>query len=191
MRRRVTRRGAGTETDARTTPRSPTRALAGLVFNRAHRLLPPSLLAGFKTCLPFPPPRSLVARYLGYSPSGVVEGELVYANYGTTDDFARLTALGVDARGAIALVRYGGIYRGDKVTSSEPRSLSYAHIRHTHHTCRIHHITSHRIASHHITSHHITSHHITPQNITSHHITPHHITPHHIISSHIIPMRIV
>ncbi|KAK5654491.1 hypothetical protein OQA88_7119 [Cercophora sp. LCS_1] len=44
----------------------------------------------------------------GHSKSGDVKGPLLYANYGTKDDYAKLKALGIDTKGAIALVRYGG-----------------------------------------------------------------------------------
>jgi N-acetylated-alpha-linked acidic dipeptidase len=45
----------------------------------------------------------------------VVEGRVVYANYGTRQDFAKLKELGIDCTGAIVLARYGGNYRGFKV----------------------------------------------------------------------------
>ncbi|KAF5580412.1 n-acetylated-alpha-linked acidic dipeptidase 2 [Fusarium pseudocircinatum] len=44
----------------------------------------------------------------GYSKSGDVKGPLIYANYGTRDDFKHLTSKGVNATGAIALVKNGG-----------------------------------------------------------------------------------
>ncbi|MCX5691425.1 MAG: M28 family peptidase, partial [Planctomycetota bacterium] len=50
-----------------------------------------------------------------YSGSGEVQGRVVYANYGTRQDFAKLKELGVDCTGAIVLARYGGNYRGFKV----------------------------------------------------------------------------
>ena len=53
--------------------------------------------------------------WLGYSGSGEVTGQVVYANYGTKADFATLRRLGVDLTGKIALCRYGGNYRGYKV----------------------------------------------------------------------------
>jgi N-acetylated-alpha-linked acidic dipeptidase len=49
-----------------------------------------------------------------YSGSGDVTGEVVYANYGRKEDFAKLHELGVDASGKVALVRYGGNFRGYK-----------------------------------------------------------------------------
>lgn len=51
----------------------------------------------------------------GYSPSGDVTGRIVYVNYGREQDFAALEAAGVSLEGAIALARYGRIFRGNKV----------------------------------------------------------------------------
>jgi len=50
-----------------------------------------------------------------YSASGEVEAGVVYANYGTKEDFARLRELGIDCTDKIVLARYGGNYRGYKV----------------------------------------------------------------------------
>ena len=50
-----------------------------------------------------------------YSGSGEVEANVVYANYGRLEDFAKLRELGVDCTGKIVLARYGGNYRGYKV----------------------------------------------------------------------------
>lgn len=44
----------------------------------------------------------------GHSKSGKVKGPLVYANYGSRDDFKRLENHGIDIRNSIALVRYYG-----------------------------------------------------------------------------------
>lgn len=57
--------------------------------------------------------------WLGYSGSGEATGEIVYANYGTKQDFAKLKELGVDLKGKIVLCRYGGNYRGFKVKFAE------------------------------------------------------------------------
>ncbi|HYE02168.1 MAG TPA: M28 family peptidase, partial [Phycisphaerales bacterium] len=54
-----------------------------------------------------------------YSGSGDVTAPVVYANYGTKADFARLAELGVDVRGRIVLARYGGNYRGYKAKFAE------------------------------------------------------------------------
>jgi N-acetylated-alpha-linked acidic dipeptidase len=44
----------------------------------------------------------------GHSRSGEAQGPLMYANYGTRQDFKRLHDSGINTRGAIALVRQGG-----------------------------------------------------------------------------------
>jgi N-acetylated-alpha-linked acidic dipeptidase len=54
-----------------------------------------------------------------WSGSGLVEAGVVYVNYGRREDFERLTALGIDPRGKIALARYGGNYRGFKAKFAE------------------------------------------------------------------------
>ena len=56
----------------------------------------------------------VVMPFNGMSPSGDVEAEVVYANYGTPDDFAKLEKLKIDVRGKIVLVRYGQNFRGVK-----------------------------------------------------------------------------
>ncbi|ORY60274.1 uncharacterized protein BCR38DRAFT_444504 [Pseudomassariella vexata] len=49
----------------------------------------------------------------GHSKSGDVKGPLIYANYGSREDFKRLHDSGIDTQGAIALVRYYGS-QGDR-----------------------------------------------------------------------------
>src|SRR5580692_7552862 len=56
----------------------------------------------------------VVMPFSGMSPSGDAEAEVVYANYGTPDDFERLEKLKIDVRGKIVLVRYGQNFRGVK-----------------------------------------------------------------------------
>jgi N-acetylated-alpha-linked acidic dipeptidase len=63
----------------------------------------------------------VVVGYNAYSPSGLVAGEVVYANYGLPDDYAELERLGVDVRGKIVLVRYGQSFRGVKAQQAEKR----------------------------------------------------------------------
>ncbi|CAK7274804.1 hypothetical protein SEPCBS57363_006351 [Sporothrix epigloea] len=57
----------------------------------------------------------------GLSKSGDVRGPLVYANYGSRQDFARLQSMGIETKGAIALVRYYGTQsdRALKVKAAE------------------------------------------------------------------------
>jgi N-acetylated-alpha-linked acidic dipeptidase len=56
----------------------------------------------------------VVMPFNGMSPSGDVEAEVVYANYGTPDDFDKLEKLKIDVRGKIVIVRYGQNFRGVK-----------------------------------------------------------------------------
>src|SRR3954471_20528520 len=58
-------------------------------------------------------PRVLPA-FNAYSPSGDVEADVVYANYGTPQDYKQLESMKVDVRGKLVLVRYGANYRGVK-----------------------------------------------------------------------------
>ncbi len=50
----------------------------------------------------------------GMAPSGDIEAEVVYANYGTPEDFERLEQAKTDVRGKIVVVRYGKSFRGVK-----------------------------------------------------------------------------
>lgn len=54
----------------------------------------------------------------GLSRDGDVLGELVYANYGSKEDYNKLVELGVNLTGKIVLTRYGGIFRGLKVMTT-------------------------------------------------------------------------
>src|SRR6185369_18076363 len=55
-----------------------------------------------------------LASYNAYSKDGDVTAPLVYVNYGRVEDYEQLERMGVSARGAIAIVRYGQIFRGVK-----------------------------------------------------------------------------
>ena len=57
----------------------------------------------------------------GYGASGTADGQVVYANYGSPGDFARLSGMGISVEGKIALVRYGGAFRGLKVKEAQDR----------------------------------------------------------------------
>ncbi|HEX6880167.1 MAG TPA: M28 family metallopeptidase, partial [Terriglobales bacterium] len=52
--------------------------------------------------------------FSGSTPSGDVEADVVYANFGRPQDFAKLRELGIDVRGKLVLVRYGDNFRGVK-----------------------------------------------------------------------------
>eukprot|EP00658_Telonema_sp_P-2_P064663 TRINITY_DN5380_c0_g1_i6.p1 TRINITY_DN5380_c0_g1~~TRINITY_DN5380_c0_g1_i6.p1 ORF type:complete len:316 (-),score=80.41 TRINITY_DN5380_c0_g1_i6:168-1115(-) len=57
----------------------------------------------------------------GYSASGNVTGQLVYVNYGRVEDFEWLAAQGVSVEAKLVIVRYGAIFRGNKVANAEAR----------------------------------------------------------------------
>ena len=61
----------------------------------------------------------MIAPLLGFAKQGSVEGKLLYVNYGRAEDFKVLkNNLGIsDCSGYIAIMRYGKIYRGDKVSN--------------------------------------------------------------------------
>ena len=68
-------------------------------------------------------PRVLPA-FNGSSPSGDVTGDVVYANYGTPDDFQKLANAHIDLHGKVVLVRYGGNFRGVKVYIAQQRGAA-------------------------------------------------------------------
>ncbi|HYH00671.1 MAG TPA: M28 family metallopeptidase [Terriglobales bacterium] len=73
---------------------------------------------------PFQDDARVLGAFNGSSPSGDVEAEVIYANYGRLEDFARLDELNIDVRGKIVLVRYGENYRGDKSHAAEQRGAA-------------------------------------------------------------------
>src|SRR5580704_8764361 len=56
----------------------------------------------------------VITPFNAMSPSGDAEAEVVYANYGSPEDFKKLEQLQVDVRGKVVLVRYGQNFRGVK-----------------------------------------------------------------------------
>lgn len=52
-------------------------------------------------------------------------GDLMYANYGTVDDFLELEKRNLKCTGKIVIMRYGKIFRGNKV-KFEKRLVSFA-----------------------------------------------------------------
>jgi N-acetylated-alpha-linked acidic dipeptidase len=52
--------------------------------------------------------------YNAYSPDGDVTAPLVFVNYGVPEDYERLERLGVSAKGAIVIAKYGKSWRGIK-----------------------------------------------------------------------------
>ncbi|KAI9673167.1 MAG: hypothetical protein M1817_003029 [Caeruleum heppii] len=61
----------------------------------------------------------------GHSRAGNITGPLIYANYGSRADFARLQELGIDVSGAIVLVRYYGS-QGDRALKVKAAELAGA-----------------------------------------------------------------
>lgn len=59
----------------------------------------------------------------GHSKSGDVKGPLIYANYGSRDDFKKLADSGIDTKGAIALVKYYGS-EGDRALKIKAAELA-------------------------------------------------------------------
>ncbi|XP_028581864.2 putative N-acetylated-alpha-linked acidic dipeptidase isoform X1 [Podarcis muralis] len=79
----------------------------------------------FNTSLsePLPPGythiEDVVPPYSAFSAQGMPEGDLVYVNYGSIEDFQRLEReLGINCSGKIVIVRYGKIFRGNKVKNA-------------------------------------------------------------------------
>ena len=73
---------------------------------------------------PFQDDPRVVNAYNGMSPSGDAEAEVVYANYGSPEDFDKLQQLGVEVRGKIAIVRYGENFRGVKAFVAQERGAA-------------------------------------------------------------------
>jgi N-acetylated-alpha-linked acidic dipeptidase len=73
---------------------------------------------------PFQDDPRVVMPFSGMSPSGDVEADVVYANYGSPEDFEKLDKLKVDVRGKIVLVRYGQNFRGVKVFVAQERGAA-------------------------------------------------------------------
>ncbi len=73
---------------------------------------------------PFDDDPRVVTPFNGMSPSGDAEADVVYANYGTPEDFDKLDKLKIDVRGKIVLVRYGQNFRGVKVFIAQERGAA-------------------------------------------------------------------
>jgi N-acetylated-alpha-linked acidic dipeptidase len=66
----------------------------------------------------------VVTPYNGMSPSGDAEADVVYANYGSPEDFDKLKQMNVDVRGKIVMVRYGSNFRGVKAFVAQERGAA-------------------------------------------------------------------
>jgi N-acetylated-alpha-linked acidic dipeptidase len=73
---------------------------------------------------PFQDDPRVITPYNGMSPSGDVEAEVVYANYGSPEDFQKLAQMNIDVRGKIVLVRYGQNFRGVKTFIAQERGAA-------------------------------------------------------------------
>jgi hypothetical protein len=69
------------------------------------------------------PSRAPTLVFHGHSKSGDVVGPLIYANYGSREDFKRLHESGIATEGAIALVRYYGS-QGDRALKVKAAELA-------------------------------------------------------------------
>jgi N-acetylated-alpha-linked acidic dipeptidase len=65
--------------------------------------------------------RVMFPAFHGYGASGKAEGEVLYVNYGTKEDFDALKGMGLSPEGRIVLVRYGAVFRGLKVKEAQER----------------------------------------------------------------------
>ncbi|XP_061923250.1 N-acetylated-alpha-linked acidic dipeptidase 2 [Entelurus aequoreus] len=79
----------------------------------------------FNTSLAEPVPEgyedvaNIVPPYSAFSAQGQPQGDLVYVNYGRTEDFFQLQRqMGINVTGNIVIVRYGKIFRGNKVKNA-------------------------------------------------------------------------
>ncbi|KAG7089277.1 hypothetical protein E1B28_010976 [Marasmius oreades] len=63
--------------------------------------------------------RDFVPAWHGFSSHGEAEGQIIYANYGTKEDYDELVEAGTNFTGKIVLVRYGDTLRGLKVKGAE------------------------------------------------------------------------
>ncbi|XP_044349858.1 probable glutamate carboxypeptidase LAMP1 isoform X4 [Triticum aestivum] len=68
----------------------------------------------------------VVPTFLAYAASGSAAAEVVYANYGRTEDYAYLASRGVNVTGKVALARYGKVYRGDIVKNARDAGAAAA-----------------------------------------------------------------
>eukprot|EP01080_Neovahlkampfia_damariscottae_P009295 gene9295-1383_t len=57
--------------------------------------------------------------FLAYSPSGEIEGNFFYVNYGRKEDFDHLKKLNYNLTNSIVISRYGKLFRGIKVRNAE------------------------------------------------------------------------
>ncbi|MFY9676923.1 MAG: M28 family metallopeptidase [Terriglobales bacterium] len=73
---------------------------------------------------PFCDDPRILTPYNAMSASGDVSADVVYANYGTPEDFDKLKQMNVDVRGKIVIVRYGQNFRGVKAFVAQERGAA-------------------------------------------------------------------
>jgi hypothetical protein len=71
------------------------------------------------------PPRQQTDVFHGHSKAGNVTGPLIYANYGSREDFQKLEDSGISLKGAVVLVRYYGT-QGDRALKVKAAELAGA-----------------------------------------------------------------
>ncbi|MEJ2343256.1 MAG: hypothetical protein P8Y10_13775, partial [Gemmatimonadales bacterium] len=70
------------------------------------------------------PAREPFRAFNAHTGSGRAEGDVVFANYGLSSDYAVLDSLGVEVAGTIVVARYGRSFRGIKVREAERRGAA-------------------------------------------------------------------
>lgn len=68
--------------------------------------------------------RDVIPPFNAYSPSGTVESQVVYVNYGLPEDYLALENLGIDVKDKIVLARYGRSFRGVKIKVAQDRGAA-------------------------------------------------------------------
>ena len=71
------------------------------------------------------PPRQQTDVFHGHSKAANVTGPLIYANYGSREDFQKLEDSGISLKGAVVLVRYYGT-QGDRALKVKAAELAGA-----------------------------------------------------------------
>ena len=65
-----------------------------------------------------------IPTFHGYSASGNITAQFVYANYGTKEDYVALTKAGVDLKDKIAITKYGKNMRGMKLKFAQELGMA-------------------------------------------------------------------
>ncbi|KAL6736581.1 hypothetical protein Aduo_006914 [Ancylostoma duodenale] len=63
--------------------------------------------------------KDAAVQWLAFSANGNVVGDVVYCGHATDREFQWLQTVGISVKGKIALIRYGGTFRGDKVALAQ------------------------------------------------------------------------